>query len=947
MFGLTCAFFVFGSSAGLGSGGSQSDIDLRTARSLHAEGVELSKNHSEADRRLAIERFLSAIELLDELGEPLLRGATLLELGSTYARLGELKTATETLKSALRSFPESSWEKRAQALNNLGVVLNQQGMPAQALSYLEEALRLREERADAGAVGSTLNNLARAYKEQGEFERAADLYRRAMTLRKQAEDHRGVAVVLINLAALQDSLGRKEEALLGYQEALALLRAGNHKSAEAIVLNDLGFTHLSLGDFATAIAFFEESLSIRVEIGDRAGEARSLSNLGATHVRTGSLELASESHLEALRLFEELENRKGIALSLHNLGRLEMRRGNWNAAEFHLARALKLREGLTDLEGKVVTQESLARCLSNTRRDTKAVAMARSALATADQLESPRLRIATRYLLADLLRDQEEPRAAFVLATEAVEILDEYLDSIRTAPLRASLLASERDVYDLYLALLLQEPRVRAERAERAFEVVEGAKALGLASLLGEHRSQIRSGIDETLLHQETALASQILRTESRLAEGDASLSEADLTLLRSRYQHLRAQIRSSAPGFAALFHSGRPSVADVRQQLVDPDTVLLSYYLGDDESYGFALTSERLDLAVLPPRPEIEKRARALHELLRLPGHALTAGRYERLRTDLVEMLLDPLRGALEEHGTVFVIPDGALHYLPFQTIWPDVGRDDSRQPRAVVRLPSAGVGVLLRQRAARGERRGGTLVALGDPIFGPDDPRMAAFEGNTSTGPSLREELREGLPRLLHSEAEVEGVASLLPVSQSTKVLGSRATKAFLGSQDARRARWLHLATHAVVDTTHPELSALVLSGIDETGKAVDGRIRLLELYNLSLNAELVTLSACETALGAEIRAEGLVGLVHGFFHAGASSVLASLWPVDDESTAILMASFYRGLLVEGMSGAEALARARQVTANDARFRDPHHWAGFVLIGSDPRSPATQVGQ
>jgi CHAT domain-containing protein len=186
----------------------------------------------------------------------------------------------------------------------------------------------------------------------------------------------------------------------------------------------------------------------------------------------------------------------------------------------------------------------------------------------------------------------------------------------------------------------------------------------------------------------------------------------------------------------------------------------------------------------------------------------------------------------------------------------------------------------------------------------------------------------------RLPFSRREAEAIAALAPRTMSRESLDFEANRATATSADLSNYRIIHFATHGLLNSQHPELSGIVLSLVDEAGRPQDGFLRLHEIYNLNLGADLVVLSACRTALGKEIKGEGLVGLTRGFMYAGAPRVVASLWAVDDEITAELMKRFYHAMLIKKQRPAAAL-RAAQVGLWQSKRLPPYYWAAFVLQG------------
>src|SRR5262245_35614447 len=249
-------------------------------------------------------------------------------------------------------------------------------------------------------------------------------------------------------------------------------------------------------------------------------------------------------------------------------------------------------------------------------------------------------------------------------------------------------------------------------------------------------------------------------------------------------------------------------------------------------------------------------------------------------------------------------------------------------------------------------------TLAALADPVFEADDPRLAVARKKASSNglvasvrsaesapsPStLPSELersarsfhRDGFSRLIFSNEEAEFITGLAPKASTLKATGFAANHRLAASGELGQYRIVHFATHGLINSEHPELSGLVLSLVDENGKPQDGFLRMSEIFNLRLPADLVVLSACQTALGKEIKGEGLVGLTRGFMYAGAERVVASLWQVDDQATAELMKHFYQEMLREKMRPAAALRAAQIEMSKCSRWSPPYFWAGFIIQG------------
>jgi CHAT domain-containing protein len=242
-------------------------------------------------------------------------------------------------------------------------------------------------------------------------------------------------------------------------------------------------------------------------------------------------------------------------------------------------------------------------------------------------------------------------------------------------------------------------------------------------------------------------------------------------------------------------------------------------------------------------------------------------------------------------------------------------------------------------RRRAAR------TVAVFSDPVFQLDDPRVRQAgpgaekaNGDKTELDLVRSAKETGLTnfeRLIHTRKEAEAIVALASPDQGFKALDFAASRATVLNSGLDQYRIVHFATHGLLNSRSPELSGIVLSLVDEEGRAQEGFLRAYEIYNLKLNAELVVLSACSTALGKEIKGEGLAGLTRGFMYAGTPRVIASLWNIRDEATAELMKRFYRNMLIGKSSPAAALREAQISMWREPRWAAPYHWAGFALQG------------
>jgi CHAT domain-containing protein len=335
--------------------------------------------------------------------------------------------------------------------------------------------------------------------------------------------------------------------------------------------------------------------------------------------------------------------------------------------------------------------------------------------------------------------------------------------------------------------------------------------------------------------------------------------------------------------------------------------------------------------------------------------------------------MLLDPVASLLGNNRLI-IVADGVLQYIPFAAL-PIPGRvtipharmENGSLPRSgelvplvmeheIVSLPSAATIAVLREQLADRQPAPKTVALLADPVFSDEDGRVKKMAAdhkapNESTNPDPQRGALEraerdavalgvlrgdsGFPRLTETRQEAIRIAALVPGAEQRQYLDFQASRATAMSRDLSEFRYVHFATHGLLDTLRPELSGIVLSLVDEQGRQQNGFLFAHEVYNLKLPAELVVLSGCQTGLGKEIKGEGFVGLTRGFMYAGAARVMASLWKVNDQATAELMERFYRGVLRKKQRPAEALRAAQIEMWQQSRWKAANYWAAFVLQG------------
>jgi CHAT domain-containing protein/tetratricopeptide (TPR) repeat protein len=696
--------------------------------------------------------------------------------------------------------------------------------------------------------------------------------------------------------------GDREQAKAHFEAQAALARRTGDPRLLGIALHNQGIIFSDFdGDWAAALPFYEQAVAEFRKVGDLRGLAFSLDASGEME-STLEQPVAIEHHREAYGLRKRLGHVRGEGQTLVSLGSALTRLHRPEEAYEPLREGIALFRRIGDTNWESYGWFRLARASLEARQYPDAVAHARTSLAIA---ESVRERIAS-----------DDRRASFT--------------------------STVGNTFDVWIAAAMAQAAATGERRwfAEALEGYERSRArslLEVALRIDADRPPALRGRDDELRASIRELEFEIRRERARASSDTLEALEATMRDQLAEYEALVTAMQAADPKAAQL--GPVPVVTlDEAEKLVGPDTVVVEYAFGRKASWALVLGGGAAPEAHRLPDPatvrelavalveQVSARNRDVESETAAARAARIAGAdaaAEQTRAALRSAVV-PFAARLVGKKRLAVVADDSLQRVPWSALVPEV---------PVVQLPSLSVVQAQRRRASARAAPTSTLTVVADPVFGEDDPRLEGADGGAAEGRG------EGSwRRLPYSATEGDALAKLVPPAQRQVWTGLEATRARVLSGALARSRLVHFATHGVLDLSTPEKSGLVLARRDALGRPADGFLSLADVYALELSADLVTLSACETALGSAQRGEGLIGLARGFLHAGARAVVASLWKVNDQATARLMEAFYEGLLVKKQPAAVALRAAQRTVAATERYRAPYYWAGFVLVG-DPR--------
>jgi CHAT domain-containing protein len=924
-------------------------IELRPARDddhkhIAAERAEeaaqdLLAQNTAASLHAAVEKFQQALLYYDSSPDHYRRAVTLQTIGFTSAQLGDFSTALDYYGKALPLFHDlGDTRMESTTLNNMGGAYDVLGDELRALDFYDRALKLSEANGERGTQAFLYNNIGKIHADMADLQKATDYYNQALPLFQALGDKDGQALALQNIGSNYLDLGDPANALEYLQQSLALRKAAGNKRFEAETLDHIAACYGALGENQKAIHSFEDALKLERDAADHWREGQTLTHLGALFSSLNQQDKALEYLQQSVALLRDAQDRRGQAVALAAIGNAYNQLGQPEKAIATETQALELASDVGDSNHMARSQLGIARAHSQ---------------------------------LGDLDQARKD-------AEEALKLIEDVRAQAGGEQARASYLASQQNAYEFYVDLLMQLHRQHPNSGydARAFEASERARARSLIEMLSEAQVDFRQGVDPTLLDRERTLAHLLDSKANRLMNltGNATHDQSEslkkeIDDLEAKYQQAEVDIRHNSPRYAALTQPQPLTLKEIQNAVLDSDTVLLEYALGDERSHAWAVTNSSLKSYDLPERKEVEDAVRKVYELLtarstypraELPGQRQTRiaqadAQLPVATQQLSTLILVPLAGDLGDKRLV-VIADGALQHVPF-SILPVT--DDKGQPvplvvaHEIVTLPSASTLAVLRKEIQDRKPAPNLFAVFADPVFDANDERLKPKPAAGSDPPpkaagarilqhSEEQTIVQNLagkrmvvPRLPYTRQEAERILQIAPKGNNLEALDFRANRAAATSPELSQYRYLHFATHGYLDSEHPELSAIVLSLVDSSGNPQDGFLRAGDIYNLKLPAELVVLSACQTGLGKEIRGEGIVGLTRGFMYAGAARVVVSLWSVNDKATEELMAAFYERLLRRNMTVSAALREAQVEMLKQKKWSNPYYWAAFVEQG------------
>jgi CHAT domain-containing protein/tetratricopeptide (TPR) repeat protein len=888
----------------------------------------------------AIDAVQQALAIARTSNARLEEGKGLSQLGLVYWEIGDYTRAEQQFQQAIAlAHEQHDRHLEAAALNNLALVNDERGRYTESIAGYERALALYAQDPMPHGESDTLSNIGGVHLLLGRFEQALAHFERALAIDRARGDASAIGTDQGNSGLALQGLGRYQEADHQLQLAIDATRASGQKTDEAFWLKGRAGVLINLGRYDLALELYRHALTLYEQSGAQGEYLEARADFGELLLRLGDLAGAEEQFTSALAIARAIGHHRGETQALIRLGDLQGIRNQDAEAIASFRAALTRAEAVGDQARSVEALVQLAGALSRTGKPDDALRMASRALdiaaksrqpwlearaqlelaalaesasdaATArrgferalrssESLGDPELLWRSRFGLARVLATAGDIDAAIAELERTVAVIEGVRSQIQQRRYRSGYLDDKYEVYVELVRLLLE-----AGRIERAFSVSENLRAQAYRDMQARPAiAQSRAAMsprESALLERIETLQASLRAEHTRTAEERRDSAIASFSSELAGAERAYAELLDDIHG-ATTTRAQESDEAAVRRAL-QPGDAIVSYVVGNRGITAFVLRNNSLSaMQLVARRRELRARVELLRELVLDASSEAWRGPARALAELLVDPLIDA--GWLAGVDQLYVVPDGELNYLPFAVLL--VGGRSEAHPLiadAVLRLlPSAAM--------------------LG---IAPDSSPVPASR-LLAVAPQAA--------RLRHADAEARAVAAMH--KGGTELWTGAAATEHRFKQEAGGFDLLHVATHGEFNSLNPALSALEF----EAGEGDDGKLRVQEILELQLRAQLVTLSACNTALGSGYFSDvpignEFIGLTRAFLQAGSRGVLSSLWPVDDRFTSRFMVDFYAGTAGAGYATALAGAQRRMAGAGGP-YSHPYFWAPYVLIG------------
>jgi CHAT domain-containing protein len=900
--------------------------------------------------------LLKALSISRQLNFSYGENKCLLRLAINKWDLGQIAESSEYFNEARTSF-KNAYNRRAEeyCLKCLKIIqLYNQGKAARdthanylALEKFEQAIFLGRETGFPDIELKCLRQMGETYWQMGRLNLFLESNKKGLEISNRINHKIEKGRCLNNIGVYYQKQNDYLLALINYGNALSFIKATDDQPTEAECLSNIGILYLDLGDLTKAHQYLLSALELDKKVGDIDSISKDMANIGSVYLRRGIDGQNSNDLLRALDVFRSCLSLRGIEktnslikyAALNNIGIIQSELKDYPNARDNFFSAMKIVEKGNYLSQKCQIINNIAASFVYENKIDDAIEYYSKALEIGSEHSLDNILMESCLGLGQCYEIKGEYSSSISFYKRSIEAMENVWDRIPSEFFKIGFARNKMHAYQRIIKILVSLHSANPHMAslEEIFNFVERAKARAFLENIretwedGNRRTnasfnELQQGISRNISLLYRKLISYKLTVESKQQINN------ELEREEERYIRLVSETKTEARNKGLKITKEICSISQIQNQIIDDQTVILEYFIEEKESYLIIITRKTAKLCVVAGRDNLERSLRAYIKLFSFRSNDNRVGieAANRIGKELIPLEKD---GLLEEAKALIVIPDGILHYLPFETLRASIGRGSGYLVEKLVisYCPSASSLFVLKQQKKRNVRQR-ALLAFGGPNY-----RIPLTSEHEITKKDVLSQLYDEqefrFSSLPFSKREVLEIGKLFAKNERTILVGEKASEEAIKKLPLIEYRLIHFACHGFLDERIPFRSALILSL--NAQQEDDGYLQMREIYDLTLNADLVVLSACQTGTGILERAEGPMGLARPFFYAGARSVIASLWSINDKTTVFFMKEFYRNL-VEGYAAGKALQLTKIRMLNSA-WSHPFYWAGFILNG-DP---------
>ena len=913
------------------------------------------KSRMEGEFETSLNCFKECISIAAKNGSKMDELEASLKLGLVLWNVGQLKECENSYLSAFASAKSLELKDREKECQNALDIINHynkakefrsKGDYLKSIDHFKKAIILAKNIDSIDHELKCLRQMSVCYWEQNDFQEYHELNKTALTIAQKIKNKKDEGICLNNIGLYYWKINNYKTALEYYDKALEIAQNTKNVQSENECLNNIGIIYKDIGNYDKALSYLRKALLIdNQSFGDKYISI-DLNNIGIIYRQKGLLSnnkgdflKALEYFIKCLDLIKNIEDKKTAIHIYNNLGTVYSDLEDYTNALKYYQLGLKFAEKTIDKEGMSLILNNIGIVYYHLGDFEESTKYFQKAIDLAYQIESDRVLWEAFLYIANAYKKQAKFDDALKYYEKSISVIESVRSTLELEELKASYLGTDKriETYHNLIDLLVRIHQSDPKKAydAKAFEYFEKAKARAFLDSLEVAQVSVSQKIDIKLSNQEKRLNAEITGLYKKLLIPDLTAEQKNeinekLKNIEDDYERLKREIRATSPAYADLKYPEIITLKEVREKLIDRQTTYITYSIGKDNSYGFAISKNGLKIFPVSARKELQAKVMAyLKVITDKDGSDFHLG--HELFSELVRPGLD------QQTKRLVFVPDDILYFLPFETLL------QSKSPKqwlvtnyTIGYAPSlSSLWKIIKRSRLNGKYQKKDILAFGDPVYGADeDPK------NDNNSSDIFQNFYSSSAfkffRLKYSGVEVQKIASLFEKDRMEILQREKASEQELKRLNLDDFKIIHFATHGLIDDQKPARSSIVLS-LDQNSKE-DGFVQMREIYNLRMHADLVSLSACQTGLGQFIRGEGIEGLNRAFFYAGASSVLMSLWAVNDQASYQLVERFY-DYLHSSNSIMDALQKAKLEMIQSKTFSHPYYWAGFVITGDSAK--------